>query len=49
MQKDLEECVKVFQDNHINGNVLFDITEKELKEDFKLTSVGQRKNFIKAT
>ena len=44
----LEEYIIEFQKNHITGKNLFDITESELKDDLKVTSVGHRKNFNKA-
>ena len=37
-----------FTKNHINGKILFDITDKELKEDLEVVSIGHRKNFKKA-
>jgi len=44
----LEQYVESFKKNHINGKVLFDLSETELKDEFKMTSVGHRKNFMKA-
>jgi len=44
----LNEYVDNFTKNHINGKVLFDLTDKELKEDLEVVSIGHRKNFQKA-
>ena len=44
----LEEYIIEFKKNHITGKNLFDITESELKDDLKVSSVGHRKNFNKA-
>lgn len=44
----LNDYVEAFKKNHINGQVLFEITEADLKDEFGMTSVGHRKNFIKA-
>lgn len=44
----LDEYIERFKKNHINGSVLFDITEADLKDEFKMMSVGHRKNFMKA-
>ena len=44
----LTEYVDNFTKNHINGKILFDITDKELKEDLEVISIGHRKNFKKA-
>lgn len=44
----LNEYAENFIQNHINGKILFDITEKELKEDLNVVSIGHRKNFQKA-
>lgn len=42
----LEEYVEVFSINHITGKNLFEIKEEELKNEFKMNSVGHRKNFM---
>ena len=44
----LDEYIERFKKNHIDGSVLFDITEADLKDEFKMMSVGHRKNFMKA-
>ena len=44
----LNEYVDNFTKNHINGKILFDLTDKELKEDLEVVSIGHRKNFQKA-
>jgi len=45
---ELDDYVDRFKENHIDGNNLFEITEADLKDDFKMTSFGHRKNFLKA-
>ena len=37
-----------FKKNHITGKNLFDLKEKELKDDLNVLSVGHRKNFLKS-
>lgn len=44
----LTEYADNFTQNHINGKILFDLTEKEVKEDLQIISIGHRKNFHKA-
>lgn len=44
----LTDYIEIFKQNHIDGQVLFDITEADLKDEFGMTSVGHRKNFMKA-
>lgn len=44
----LTDYIEIFKKNHIDGQVLFDITEADLKDEFGMTSVGHRKNFVKA-
>jgi len=44
----LNEYIEIFKQNHINGSVLFELKEKDLKDEFKITSIGHRKNFMKA-
>lgn len=45
---DLGDYIEIFKENHVKGNVLFQITESDLKDTFKMTSFGHRKNFMKA-
>ncbi len=40
--------METFASNHINGQVLFELTENDLKNEFKIASIGHRKNFMKA-
>ena len=42
----LEDYVEMFSINHITGKNLFEIKEDELKDEFKMNSVGHRKNFM---
>lgn len=44
----LHDYIDKFRDNHINGEVLFEITEADLKDEFGMHSLGHRKNFMKA-
>jgi len=44
----LNDYIEKFKENHIDGKVLFEITEADLKDEFNMTSVGHRKNFLKA-
>jgi hypothetical protein len=43
----LEDYREKFKENHISGKNLLHLTEKELKKDLEMTSVGHRKNFSK--
>mmetsp|Transcript_27799 Transcript_27799/g.24427 ORF Transcript_27799/g.24427 Transcript_27799/m.24427 type:complete len:174 (-) Transcript_27799:2504-3025(-) len=44
----LNDYIDIFKENHVDGKLLFEITETDLKDDFKMTSFGHRKNFMKA-
>jgi len=44
----LNDYIDKFKENHINGEVLFEITEADLKDEFGMHSLGHRKNFMKA-
>lgn len=44
----LIDYIEIFQKNHISGKNLLDITDKELKDDLGMFSVGHRKNFSKS-
>ena len=44
----LGEYADQFKANHISGANLLDLTDAELKQEFKITSLGHRKNIRKA-
>lgn len=44
----LIDYIEIFKSNHISGKNLLDITDKELKDDLGMFSVGHRKIFSKS-
>ena len=44
----LVDYIDTFKNNHISGKNLLDITDKELKDELGMVSVGHRKNFSKS-
>ncbi len=44
----LQDYIETFKNNHISGKNLLDLSEKELKDDLGMFSVGHRKNFLKS-
>ena len=44
----LNDYIQKFKENHINGQVLFELTEVDLKDEFNMTSLGHRKSFVRA-
>ena len=43
----LQDYIETFKNNHISGKNILEISEKELKDDLGMVSVGHRKNFLK--
>lgn len=44
----LSDYIETFQNNHISGKNILDITDQELRDDLGMSSVGHRKNFSKS-